>query len=124
VAAPASLTAARFLQQSRQGIVFVLVGKLLQSVRGFGIFSLAHLEDQLIQSLLLPLKVALRSSSISSSGSCPSLSALRAANPARRLAFGPSLDFLVVIGNVQKARIFSSSSSSRQGFARKSSAPL
>ena len=43
------LLPARFLQRSRQGIVIVIVGKLLESVCGLEIFSLPDPEDQLIQ---------------------------------------------------------------------------
>ena len=83
----APLAAARFLQQSRQGIVFVLVGKLLQSLADSASSVSRTLTISLSSSLLLPLKVALRSSSTSSSGSCPSVSALKAARR-QRLAFG------------------------------------
>ena len=75
-------------------------------------------------SLLLPLKVASGVLQSAPAAVAASLSRLRAGSPSPGLAFG-SADFLVVIGNVQRSvRIFSSSSSSWQGFARKSSAPL
>jgi hypothetical protein len=50
--AAASL-AARFLQHSRESVVIVLVGKGLQSARGFNISVFGYLEDQLIQELLV-----------------------------------------------------------------------
>src|ERR1051326_5060536 len=47
--APAPPRAVRLLQQPRQGIVLVLVGKLLQSPRELSVFSLAHLKDEPVQ---------------------------------------------------------------------------
>src|SRR5271168_3167250 len=48
-----SLSDARLLQQSRQVIVLVLVGQLLERPRGFGISSGGHSEDQLVQEFLV-----------------------------------------------------------------------
>ena len=45
--------AARFLQHLCESVVIVLVGKGLQSARGFNISVFGYLEDQLIQELLV-----------------------------------------------------------------------
>jgi hypothetical protein len=48
-----SLSEGRLFQQSRQVIVLVLVGQLLERSRGSGITSCGHSEDQLVQEFLV-----------------------------------------------------------------------
>ncbi len=124
--APARLAAACFLQQSRQGHR-IRTCRPAPAKRA----RIRHRRSRPPEGSAYPgvsccrSKSRSRSSSTSSRGSLPESSALKGSTAS--VGWLPSVlrDLFVIVGNVsEECAIFSSSSSSRQGFARKSSAPL